>query len=375
MENLDDVLEQLKQFNVHCNDLLAQQWDCNTISLGETNISETSTDVLDVVKKARKVDFNTISYARKSYEEGLRMNLKYGLNINFVADYNISLDELKEKSITNLILENPNERDCYWVVDFTKELIYNIKKEIENNSTFRYVNGKCVRLNNPDQKAIRKYVKKLMYFRNDADKEFLKLLDEVLEFEFDKDCTGAPIMVEEDLKNDLLNEDFDELSENIKDIDDVLEYNIYHVKIKKCAREILESVQKLLEEGYTPKDLDLKIEDDWCKCIYEFLNGTDLIEDEDLGFETLNEKLEEEYKEYVEDIVNEKRRIKKENKANAVKYNAKKSITIKRISDGEVLSFETKGDCMKYLNTSPNTFSQFLKGKSKLNKKYTIEEV
>lgn len=52
----------------------------------------------------------------------------------------------------------------------------------------------------------------------------------------------------------------------------------------------------------------------------------------------------------------------------------KQSITIIEIESGEEHHFDTKGECMKFLGCATDTFSRFLKGKTKLNKKYTIKE-
>lgn len=42
----------------------------------------------------------------------------------------------------------------------------------------------------------------------------------------------------------------------------------------------------------------------------------------------------------------------------------KNKIKIKNLEDGEVLEFESKGECMKFLNLSPNSFSKFIKGET-----------
>lgn len=367
MENLEmlDVLQKLQDFNQHCNELL-----------GEPN-SNDNVDVLELVKKARKCDFNEMSYARKSYIEMMELNARCGLNIKYQADYNIPLDELKNKSITDLILEDPSERDEYWIIDFTKDFIKNIRKEIDEDASFRYVDGQFIKIVENKPKTIRKYAKRALNYRTEADKEYLKLVESIIEAEFDKECCGSPIVIERSLKEDLLEEDYETLQSNFEyPIEDLIEYNIYHVNSKRYAEKILNAVKKLFEEGYTPKDIELKVEDNWEDSIYKFLNIETIIEDEDFGFSELENKLEELDKEVIQNINKEREKEKKresiENKAAAVRNNAKKSITIKRISDGEILSFETKGDCMRYLDTSFATFTKFIKGQSKLNKKYII---
>ena len=365
MENLLDVLQKLQDFNQHCDELVG------------TPVEIYTTDVLEVVKKARKVDFNTISYARKSYVEMMELNARCGMNIKYLADYDIPLDELRNKSITDLILENPSERDEYWIVDFTKDFIKNIRNEIDNDASFRWVDNQFVKVVENNPKTIRKHAKKILNFRTEADKEYLKLIESIIEAEFDKECCGTPIVIERSLKEDLLEEDYETLQSNFEHpIEDLIEYNIYHVSSKNCAKKILDAVKRLLEEGYTPKDIELKVEDNWETKISNFLNEELIVEDEEFGYSEIENKMRELDNEIIRNMKkereSERKKEAKENKAAAVRDNAKKSITIKRISDGEILSFETKGECMKYLNSTFPTFSKFIKGESKLNKKYII---
>lgn len=62
--------------------------------------------------------------------------------------------------------------------------------------------------------------------------------------------------------------------------------------------------------------------------------------------------------------------------------NAQKSIIIVdvlgeryKIRKHTRFEFVSKGDCMKFLGTGTRTFSQFLKGRTKLNKRWRIEYV
>lgn len=362
MNNIEmlDALQKLQEFNEHCNELV-----------DETNQREL--DLLELIKKARKCDFNETSYARKSFLEMMEMNVKYGLNIKYVADYDISLDELKNKSITDLILENPNERDEYWIVDFTKDFVKNIRKEIEDDASFKYVEGKLVRVKDDTPKTIRKYAKRILNFRTEADKEFLKLLDSIIEVAFDKESCGNPIVVESALKLDLLEENYETLESNFENtIEDLIEYNIYHVSSKQYAKQILTATKKLLDAGYTPKDIELKVEDNWLLKISEFLNEEISVEDNEFGFNSISNQLDEDDWNTISNLNNEREEERKKEAKENKAANAKKCITIQRICDGEILFFETKGECMKYLNVSSDTFSRFLKGKSKLNNKYYV---
>ena len=340
--------------------------------LQEYMTEEEDEDVYTIVKKARKVDFNQISYAQESYLQMMEMNRRYGMKVQYVPDYRYNVEELNGKSISELIKEN-KERDSYWVVDFTKELIITIKKEIEADSTFRYVDGQCVKVNKVTPKSIRKFVKRLMCFKNDADKEFLNLLDDVLEYDFDKECVGEQIIIEESLKKDLLGEDYDSLKENFEfPIDELIEYNIYHCFNTMYAKKILNAVKLLVKEGYTPKDIELKVEDDWEYKINSYLNEDYFVEDEEFGYTSLSKIIEEEDKKMFNYIKNESKENAKIEKAKIVAENAKQSITIQCVETGEIIEFNTKGECMRYLGCASQKFSQFIKGKSKLNKKYII---
>lgn len=59
---------------------------------------------------------------------------------------------------------------------------------------------------------------------------------------------------------------------------------------------------------------------------------------------------------------------------NAKSEAKKQSITIVERETGEEHEFETKGDCMKWLDCASDTFSRFLKGGTKLVKKYFVKE-
>lgn len=66
--------------------------------------------------------------------------------------------------------------------------------------------------------------------------------------------------------------------------------------------------------------------------------------------------------------------LTKESNNNNNKSEVKKqSITLIETESGKEIFFESKGDCMAFLNCSFSTFSRFLKGDTKLNKKYIIK--
>lgn len=91
----------------------------------------------------------------------------------------------------------------------------------------------------------------------------------------------------------------------------------------------------------------------------------------------LKEHIESEEEEQ-QKIIHLKENLKKENEAendeNKKASSKKQNITIVEIESGVEHQFETKGECMKWLNCASDTFSRFLKGNTKLNKKYMVKK-
>ena len=83
----------------------------NSYSVEISNFSDTLVEekiedddnVYDIVKKARKVDFNQISYARDSYLQMMDLNNRLGLDIKYEPDYKYSVDSLRNVCISELI--------------------------------------------------------------------------------------------------------------------------------------------------------------------------------------------------------------------------------------------------------------------------------
>lgn len=75
----------------------------------------------------------------------------------------------------------------------------------------------------------------------------------------------------------------------------------------------------------------------------------------------LANKMKEKSEKYEKQGLNNKSEVKKQH------------ITIIEIESGEEHYFDTKGECMKFLGCATDTFSRFLKGNTKLNKKYKVK--
>lgn len=94
----------------------------------------------------------------------------------------------------------------------------------------------------------------------------------------------------------------------------------------------------------------------------------------------LSSKLQDQYKKEQKEIEKEtKKKIisattRETNGVNNKSEVKKQSITIVENETGEEHNFETKGDCMHWLKCATDTFARFLKGQTKLNKKYRVKE-
>ena len=213
------------------------------------------------------------------------------------------------------------------------------------------------------------------------DDQILKLADDIMNWSRENQSRGAEIGdVELTLKEELLDMNYDQLMDTFDWSDeDIITYHVFHYTTVDTALPIIRAVRLLLAEHTTPKNISLKKEDDWEKMIMKYLG----LEDEDDVEETDTNGLEDagdwgEELEAIDEKYNEI--IKKEdaNNINRKKHkknsNASHQISIMTLSTKKVRSFTTKGECMKFLDCSSATFSQFLKGKSKLNKRYKVVE-
>ena len=95
------------------------------------------------------------------------------------------------------------------------------------------------------------------------------------------------------------------------------------------------------------------------------MNTDDIFGDMDKQISAINDAVRDD-RESVEGVSGEKSSTTLKGKANATK-----PISIMD-KDGKVYRFESKSDCMKFLNASSAAFSRFLKGHSKLNKIYGV---
>lgn len=188
------------------------------------------------------------------------------------------------------------------------------------------------------------------------------------------------IIVEEDLKKELLEIEDEELVSTLSEysVDDVVEYGIFHNISQVEGKKVLNLVKLVVDEGYVPRQIKgLTVGSDWDEMIHNFLKSDkkEIVEEE-----IVEEDLGKSYEEYAEEERKEEARLRRlagnRRGGRKSKRNAVCKISIRNVRSKEVIRFDSKGDCMKWLNIcSFNTFTQFLKGKSKKNKLYEVFEV
>lgn len=141
------------------------------------------------------------------------------------------------------------------------------------------------------------------------------------------------------------------------------------------TKEVIEYEQNTVKDIFTKDFLEWCIQDRRIKlfvekvCSHKFelelckFLGIDSVE-ETVQIDIFND---ESYKQYKSRTL-----ISNGHSLGGKKSSPKKSIRIEHIETKEVMTFDSKGDCMRFLNMSPRTFSKFIKGHSVRNCKWII---
>ena len=328
-------------------------------------------DLIQKVKTARKLDFDTTKCLERQIEETC---IKTSA-ITYDTSYRPKYEDLESLNLSELV----QNHDSKWCVDWMKNVVTAITEEL---TTFRYVCGSC-RKQVPSNIKIKNHMRMLFHLNEKVafDDQILKLADDIMDWKREYQSRGTEIGdVELDLKEEILDMDYDQLVDTFDwSDDDIITYRVFHYTTVNTALPIIRAVRLLLAEHTTPKNIGLKKEDDWEKMIGKHLGlededaveSTEMtgLEDGDDWDEEL-EALDEKYNEIIkkEDANNINRKKHQKNS------NASRQISIMTLSTKKVRSFATKGECMKFLDCGFTTFSQFLKGESKLNKRYKVVE-
>lgn len=334
------------------------------------------TDAIQIIKVARKQDFGEVKSDEQKLLDWAKSHPFLGGEhyISAKITFKFSYDELQTLNVFDLI----SQHDSYWAIDFVKATIETVRSE---HTGFKFKCGKCERYIIP-VRQLKEKIRVLLHLDEDDafGDQMIKLFGDVIDWEEEvkgKVDVMTVIDTEVDMKKELMGYDYDGLKDLFEWSDeDMLKYHVLHFTIREKAREIISAVRMLINAGYTPETIGLKIEDNWVRKIPALLGLSverDLDNIESVGLEDGND--------WNDDLEEMEGRLDRENdymgrgeKSSITlkgKTNAVKPISIMD-KDGEVYSFESKSDCMKFLNTSSATFSKFLKGQSKLNKIYEV---
>lgn len=341
-----------------------------TTRLGET------TDAIQTIKVARKLDFGAVRSDERKLLDWANSHPELGGAAHVAQpSYMFSYDELSALNVFNIIPQH----DSYWAVDFVKATIDTVKNE---HTGFKFKCGRCERyvISN---RQLKEKIRALLHLDEDDafGDQMIKLFGEVIDWKAEiegKSNVIAVIDSEIDMKKELLEYDYDRLKDLFEwSDDDMITYHVLHFAVKEKAKAIITAVRMLVEAGHTPQSIGLEVGDNWEKRILVLLGVGKLDEwDEDIDHAGLEDgdDWNGELRELGDRLERENDYMGRGEKSSTTlkgKANATKPISIMD-KDGKVYRFESKSDCMKFLNASSATFSRFLKGQSKLNKIYEV---
>lgn len=341
-----------------------------TARLGET------ADAIQTIKIARKLDFGVVRSDERKLLDWANSHPELGGAAHVAQpSYMFSYDELSALNVFNIIPQH----DSYWTVDFVKATIDTVKNE---HTGFKFKCGRCERYVISNRQLKEKMRALLHLDEDDAfDDQMIKLFGEVIDWKAEIECKSNVITVidsEIDMKKELLEYDYDRLKDLFEwSDDDMITYHVLHFVVKEKAKAIITAVRMLVEAGYTPQSIGLEVGDNWEKRILVLLGVGKLDEwGEDIDHAGLEDgdDWNGELRELDDSLERENDYMGRGEKSSTTlkgRTNATKPISIMD-KDGKVYRFESKSDCMKFLNVSSATFSRFLKCQSKLNKIYEV---
>lgn len=268
-------------FNQQLDDIANNRVDYSDEASESSNISTyvdeddatKSKDALSTIKIACKCDFSkcisedkklaatlsTLSFIDEGWLDNyLQKNKKFSYEYEDLCK--ISRDQL-----FSLI----SDHDSYWCVAFVRDIIGVIKDYF---ASFRYVGGKCERFDPKDYFVRKKFISTFCLDLNiEEDNQLIRLVEDI-------QCESSiqPIEIccdEKDLKESILSQPDSILKADFAyDIEELMEYHIYHFMTLETARPILDAVSRLIKAGYLLSDLDLTADDDWVGKIDAYLN-------------------------------------------------------------------------------------------------------
>ena len=339
--------------------------------------------ILDKTKKAAKVDIENVKC--KAHWELDRLIDEYGEIFRDTpveeGKWQYTYAELQKLNIDELLQYTRN--DAFWIADFFKSTYNTVNEYLKEYAPYKYVNFKSVSTYKDTKAYIVNNIVEVLRLNkeNEVHNNLIKVIEKVYDYYKSLKVNEDTIASKETyLKQELLEEDPQITKENIEfGIDNLIEYSIYHYDNANTAKEVLELVAMVVENGDTLQSIEgLTAEADWSAIIPAYYGIENTTSDEDMFNELDPEDLpamdidlfdlEQLTKECKDDFIKRNRK----SAGSVSKQNHKVAITIKNIETNETKTFDSADECAKFLNLSKRTMIRFKKGTTKLNKIWQI---
>lgn len=380
----------LEQMLLQANKLSAQYESVNRFetdpekdAIYNNDSIDTLEAILDKTKKAVKVDIENVKC--KAHWELDRLIDEYGESFMHTpveeGKWQYTYAELQKLNIDELLQYTRN--DAFWIVDFFKSTYNTVNEYLKEYAPHKFVNFECVSTYKDTKAYIVNNIVEVLRLNkeNEIHNNLIKVIEKVYDYYKSLKINEDTIASKETyLKQELLEEDPQTTKENIEfGIDDLIEYGIYHYDNVNTAKEVLELVAIVVENGDTLQSIEgLTSEADWSKIIPAYYGIETTTSDEDIFNELDKEDLpamdvdlfdpEQITKECKDDFVDRKRK-----EAGSVsKQNHKVAITIKNIETNETKTFDSSDECAKYLGINKRQMVRFKQGNTKLNKIWQV---
>lgn len=380
----------LEQMLLQANELSARYKASNRFETDPEKDAIYNNDSIDTIeailaktKKAAKVDIENVKC--KAHWELDSLIDEYGeIFMDTPVEegkWQYTYTELQKLNIDELLQYTRN--DAFWIADFFKSTYNTVNEYLKEYAPYKYVNFKSVSTYKDTKAYIVNNIVEVLRLNkeNEVHNNLIKVIEKVYDYYKSLKTTEDTIASKETyLKQELLKEDPQTTKENIEfGIDDLIEYGIYHYDNANTAKEVLELVAMVVENGDTLQSIEgLTAEADWSTIIPAYYGIETTASDEDMFNELDQEDLPamdvdlfdqvKLKRECLDDFLERKRK-----EAGSVsKQNHKVAITIKNIETNEIKTFDSSDECGKFLNISKRTMVKFKQGTTKLNKIWQI---
>ena len=339
--------------------------------------------IIDKTKKAAKVDIENVKC--KAHWELDSLIDEYGEIFMDTpieeGKWQYTYAELQKLNIDELLQYTRN--DAFWIADFFKSTYNTVNEYLKEYAPHKYVDGKPTTTYKDTKAYIVNNIVEVLRLNkeNEVHNNLIKVIEKVYDYYKSLKINEDTIASKETyLKQELLEEDPKTTKENIEfGIDNLIEYGIYHYDNANTAKEVLELVAMVVENGDTLQSIEgLTAEADWSTIIPAYYGIENTTSDEDMFNELDPEDLpamdidlfdpEQLTKECKDDFIKRNRK----SAGSASKQNHKVSITINNIETNETKTFDSSDECAKFLNLSKRTMIRFKEGTTKLNKIWKI---